>query len=146
MEIALAEQLGVSRTPVREAIRKLELENFVEMIPRKGAYVAELKAKDILDILEIRALLEGFAAASAAEKMTDDEVKLLTSTLEKFEKAVTKQDRQAMIDNDNKFHDLIFQATRNNKLIDIVNSLQDQFQRFRVIYFNEFDDFQDSSK
>lgn len=143
MEIALAEQLGVSRTPVREAIRKLELENFVEMIPRKGAYVAELKAKDILDILEIRALLEGFAAASAAEKMTDDEVKLLTSTVEKFEKAVTKQDRQGMIDHDNRFHDLIFQATRNNKLIDIVNSLQDQFQRFRVIYFNEFDDFND---
>lgn len=143
MEIALAEQLGVSRTPVREAIRKLELESFVEMVPRKGAYVAELKAKDILDILEIRALLEGFAAASAAEKMVEDEVKQLHGTIEKFEKAVSKHDRQSMIDTDNKFHDLIFQATRNNKLIEIVNDLQDQFQRFRVIYFNEFDNFND---
>lgn len=143
MEIALAEQLGVSRTPVREAIRKLELEKFVEMVPRKGAYVAELKAKDILDILEIRGLLEGFAAASAAEKMVDDEIKVLHTTIEKFEKAVAKQDRQGMIDTDNKFHDLIFQATRNNKLIEIVNDLQDQFQRFRVIYFNEFDNFND---
>jgi len=143
MEIALAEQLGVSRTPVREAIRKLELENFIEMIPRKGAYVAEVKAKDILDILEIRALLEGFAAGSAAKKMTEEEIKQLSSTLDKFEKAIGKEDRQAMIESDNKFHDLIFQATRNKKLIEIVNSLQDQFQRFRVIYFNEFDNYSD---
>ncbi len=143
MEINLAEQLGVSRTPVREAIRKLELENFVEMIPRKGAYVAQLKAKDILDILEIRALFDGYAAASAAERMSEEEVKALGNTLEKFNKAVTKGDKQAMIDTDNRFHDQLIQATRNRKLIEIVNSLQDQFQRFRILYFNEFDNYGD---
>lgn len=141
MEISLAEQLGVSRTPVREAIRKLELENFVEMIPRKGAYVAQLKPKDILDILEIRALFDGYAAAAAAEKMSDDEVKLLSVTLDKFNKAVAKGDKQAMIETDNRFHDQMIQATKNRKLIEIVNSLQDQFQRFRIIYFNEFDSY-----
>ncbi len=143
MEISLAEQLGVSRTPVREAIRKLELENFVEMIPRKGAYVAQLKAKDILDILEIRALFDGYAAAAAAEKMTEEEVKSLSATLDKFNKAVAKGDKQAMIDTDNRFHDQLIQATKNRKLIEIVNSLQDQFQRFRIIYFNEFDSYGD---
>jgi DNA-binding GntR family transcriptional regulator len=143
MEISLAEQLGVSRTPVREAIRKLELENFVEMIPRKGAYVAQLKAKDILDILEIRALFDGYAASAAAEQMTDDEVRSLGATLDKFNKAVLKGDKQAMIDTDNRFHDQLLQATKNRKLIDIVNSLQDQFQRFRIIYFNEFDNYED---
>lgn len=143
MEISLAEQLGVSRTPVREAIRKLELENFVEMIPRKGAYVAQLKAKDILDILEIRALFDGYAAASAAERMSEDELKALGNMLEKFNKAVAKGDKQAMIDTDNRFHDQLIQATRNRKLIEIVNSLQDQFQRFRIIYFNEFDNYGD---
>jgi len=141
MEIALADQLGVSRTPVREAIRKLELENFVEMIPRKGAYVAQLKAKDILDILEIRALFEGYAAASAAERMSDDEIKTLNTIMDRFDRAVAKKDKQGMIDADNRFHDHIFQATNNRKLIEIVNSLQDQFQRFRVIYFNEFDNY-----
>lgn len=59
MELQLAEQLGVSRTPIREAIRKLELEGLVEMIPRKGAYVADLSIKDILDVLEVRMYLEG---------------------------------------------------------------------------------------
>lgn len=143
MEISLAEQLGVSRTPVREAIRKLELENFVEMIPRKGAYVAQLKAKDILDILEIRALFDGYAAAAAAEKMSEDEVKALSATLDKFNKAVTKGDKQAMIDTDNRFHDQLIQSTKNRKLIEIVSGLQDQFQRFRIIYFNEFDNYGD---
>lgn len=143
MEISLAEQLGVSRTPVREAIRKLELENFVEMIPRKGAYVAQLKAKDILDILEIRSIFDGYAASAAAEKMSEDEVKSLGATLDKFDKAVNKGDKQAMIDTDNRFHDQLIQATKNRKLIEIVNSLQDQFQRFRIIYFNEFDNYGD---
>lgn len=56
MEIQLAEEMGVSRTPVREAIRKLELEGFVVMVPRKGAYVAGISVKDIVDVFEVRAV------------------------------------------------------------------------------------------
>lgn len=141
MEINLAEQLGVSRTPVREAIRKLEKEKFVEMLPRKGAYVADLTAKDILDVLEMRIILEGFAAALAAERMTDEEISLLEYSLKGFQDAVARQDRLVMVEKDNEFHDLIFQATKNNKLIEIVKDLHDQFQRFRLIYFNEFDNY-----
>lgn len=146
MEIALAEQMGVSRTPVREAIRKLEKESFVEMIPRKGAYVADLTAKDIIDVLEIRILLEGFASAMAAEHMTEEELSGLDNTLHAFNDAVERQDRQAMIDLDNTFHDLIFDSTRNNKLIDIVKDLHDQFQRFRLTYFSEFDNYLELQK
>ena len=62
MEVQLAEQLGVSRTPIREAIRKLELEGLVVMLPRKGAYVANMSFKDLIDVLEVRASLEGLAA------------------------------------------------------------------------------------
>ncbi len=141
MEISLAEQLGVSRTPVREAIRKLEKEKFVEMLPRKGAYVADLTAKDILDVLEMRINLEGFAAALAAERMTDGEISLLEASLKDFQDAVSRQDRLIMVEKDNEFHDRIFQATKNNKLIEIVKDLHDQFQRFRLIYFNEFDNY-----
>lgn len=143
MEIQLAEQLGVSRTPVREAIRKLEKEKFVEMIPRKGAYVADLTAKDILDVLEIRTILEGFASSLAAIRMTDEEVDALEQTLIDFNEFLEDLDRPGMIEKDNQFHDMIFEATRNNKLIEIVQDLHDQFQRFRLIYFNEFDNFYD---
>jgi DNA-binding GntR family transcriptional regulator len=141
MEIALAEQLGVSRTPVREAIRKLEKEKFVEMIPRKGAYVANLTAKDILDVLEIRIILEGFAAELAAVRMTDEEIEDLGDNLMGFNNSVGVQDKTGMIDKDKDFHDKIFDSTRNNKLIEMVKDLHDQFQRFRLIYFNEFDNY-----
>lgn len=141
MEIALAEQLGVSRTPVREAIRKLEKESFVEMIPRKGAYVADLTAKDIIDVLEIRILLEGFASSLAAQRMSEEELMQLRDTMEAFNNAVEQGDRQAMIDLDNAFHDRIFDSTKNNKLIEIVKDLHDQFQRFRLTYFSEFDNY-----
>ena len=77
MEVQLAEQLGVSRTPVREAIRKLELEGFVIMLPRKGAYVADMSVKDIIDVLEVRSALEGLAANLAAERMDEKEVENL---------------------------------------------------------------------
>ena len=66
MEVQLAEQLGVSRTPVREAIRKLELEGLVVMLPRKGAYVADISLKDLVDVLEIRASLEGLISRKNA--------------------------------------------------------------------------------
>ena len=73
MEVQLAEKMGVSRTPVREAIRKLELEGLVEMLPRKGAHVAELSVKDIMDVLEVRATLDGLATSLSATRITDDE-------------------------------------------------------------------------
>lgn len=141
MEIALAEKLGVSRTPVREAMKKLEQENFIEMVPRKGAYVADINAKDMLDVLEIRALLEGFASSLAATRMSEKEVKDLERLVEKFEKAIVAQDKESMIETDNKFHDLIYRSTRNDKLTEIIKGLQDQFHRFRIIYFSEFDDY-----
>ncbi|BEP27747.1 GntR family transcriptional regulator [Helicovermis profundi] len=141
MEITLAEQLGVSRTPVREAIRKLQKEKFVEMIPRKGAYVANLTAKDIIDVLEIRIVLEGFASELASVRITDEEIDELGEILSGFNNSLDTKDTVGMIERDNEFHDKIFEATRNNKLIDMVRDLHDQFQRFRLIYFNEFDNY-----
>ena len=82
MEVQLAEQLGVSRTPVREAIRKLELEGLVVMLPRKGAYVANMSLKDLKDVLEIRASLEGLAASLAAERISDEDIKKLEFIIE----------------------------------------------------------------
>ena len=74
MEVQLANRLGVSRTPVREAIRKLELEGLVTMIPRRGAEVAEITEKNMRDVLEVRRALEELAVKIACEKMTDEEI------------------------------------------------------------------------
>ncbi len=143
MEIAIANQLGVSRTPVREAIRKLEKEQFVEMIPRKGAYVASTTIKDILDVLEVRRLLEGFATAKAAERMTDEELAKITITHHSFLKAIEENDTENMVIFDNEFHERIFEASDNAKLIELTKALSEQVQRHRLSYFNELRNFEE---
>lgn len=141
MEVELSEQLGVSRTPVREAIRRLAKENFVEMYPRRGTYVAKLTKNDILQVLEIRKELEGFAASLSALRMTIDEIEALRIEMECFNRAMRNNDKTEMIKYDNSFHFAILNGTRNNKLIDIIFDLHDQFQRFRLLYFSEIENF-----
>lgn len=128
MEVQLAEEMGVSRTPVREAIRKLELENFVVMVPRKGAYVADLSTKDIVDVFEIRAALEALAAGLAAERITDDELEELQQILVQNAKS---QSLEEFIAIDTKFHDVLYRASRNERLVQIISNLREQIQRFR---------------
>lgn len=138
MEVQLAEKMGVSRTPVREAIRKLELEGLVEMIPRKGAHVAEVSVKDIMDVLEVRASLDGLATALAATRITADEVKDLKHVYSQFVNYVEKENVNGSIKKDVEFHDIIYKASRNEKLISISSNLREQVQRFRVIYLKGF--------
>lgn len=132
MEIQLAEEMGVSRTPVREAIRKLELEGFVVMIPRKGAYVAGISMKDIADVFEIRSALEALAAGLAAERITEEELEELERTLVKIGECVKNNDLEGLIEVDTEFHDILFKATRNERLVQIVSNLREQIQRFRA--------------
>jgi len=130
--------MGVSRTPVREAIRKLELEGLVDMIPRKGAHVAELSVKDIMDVLEVRASLDGLATALAAERITEDELKELKHINTQFSSYIEKENLNGSIKKDVEFHDIIYNASRNDKLISILNNLREQVQRFRVIYLKDY--------
>ena len=81
MEIQLADELGVSRTPIREAIRRLELEGFLIMVPRRGTYVADLSIKDINEVFEIRTALDVLAAGLAAERITEEELEKLERLL-----------------------------------------------------------------
>lgn len=141
MEKQLAERMGVSRTPIREAIRKLELEGLVMMVPRKGAEVAKITEKDIRDVLEVRATLEALAVRLACEKMNELGLAKLTRVKEEFEKAAYKKEVEVLIDKDVEFHDIIFAATGNDKLIHIVNNLREQIYRFRVKYISEMNDF-----
>jgi DNA-binding GntR family transcriptional regulator len=132
MEIQLAEEMGVSRTPIREAIRKLELEGFVVMIPRKGAYVAGISLKDIADVFEIRVALEGLAAALAAERMTEAELEELERILVKKAEAVEANDLEEVVEADTEFHDLLYKSSRNQRLSQIISNLREQIQRFRA--------------
>ena len=132
MENQLAEKLGVSRTPVREALRMLELENLVELVPRKGAQVLDMSEKDIVNILEVRSALEGLATSVACKKMTKEDLQQLKNMEVDFEKAVAENDVEHFVDIDEDFHDLIFAATENDKLINIFRNLRIQLYRYRM--------------
>lgn len=131
MEIQLAEEMGVSRTPVREAIRKLELEGFIVTVPRKGAYVAGISVKDIVDVFEVRAALESLAAGLAAERIADQELEELERALVQIAEA-RGGDLNAVVQTDTNFHEIIYRASRNQRLIQIITHLREQIQRFRT--------------
>ena len=133
MEIQLAEELGVSRTPVREAIRKLELEGFVIMIPRRGTYVADLSIKDINEVFEIRTALDVLAAGLAVERITEDELEQLERLLVEIGKLIEGDDIDKIVEVDSQFHDVLYRASRNDRLVGIINNLREQITRFRSI-------------
>lgn len=133
MEIQLAEELGVSRTPVREAIRKLELEGFVIMIPRRGTYVADLSIKDFNEVFEIRTALDVLAAGLAAERITDHELEDLQRILVAIGEHIDQGQFEGIVDLDVEFHDLLYRACRNDRLVGIISNLREQFMRFRSI-------------
>lgn len=137
LEIHLADKLGVSRTPVREAIRQLEQEGLVVMMPRKGAQVAHITEKSMSDVLEIRLALDEFAAELACQRITDSEINDLTDACTNFEKAVSDGDIRGITTADVDFHDIIFKACRNPRLSQIVNNLAEQMYRYRFEYIKD---------
>lgn len=137
MEITLANRLGVSRTPVREAIRKLELEGLVIMIPRKGAQVAPITEKDLNDVLEVRLALEELAMASACARVTDEQLEEIGKAQAAFEACMNCGDVSKLAQADETFHELFYQATGNQRLIQIVNNLREQIYRYRVEYLKD---------
>ena len=117
MEIPLAEELGVSRTPIREAIRKLEQEGFVVMIPRRGTYVADITLKDINQVFEIRSSLDELAASLASERITPDELEELERHLVSINDYMESRDFDKIVAADIAFHEVLYSASRNVRLI-----------------------------
>ncbi len=137
MEIHLAQKLGVSRTPVREAIRKLELEGLVLMIPRKGAVVAEITVSDLEDVLEVRMALEELAVKKACGQITPKQLEEVKRCSEEFKKALLGGDVSACAQADEEFHDAIYECTGNKRLIQILNNLREQMYRYRMEYLKD---------
>lgn len=132
-ETAVAAELGVSRTPVREALRQLELEGLVSIIPNKGAYVTGITKKDIHDIYMIRSYLEGLCARWACENITDAEIEALDEILYLTEFHAKKGHSDQMVELDNKFHDLIYKASGSKILNHVLSDLHQYVERVRKI-------------
>jgi DNA-binding GntR family transcriptional regulator len=142
MEVALAKDLGVSRTPIREAIRKLELEGLVLMVPRRGAQVAEITEKSLRDVLEVRGALEELAVTLACSRMDPQEAKELRKAAKVFEESLAQEDVTTIAEADVAFHDVIYQATKNQKLLQLASNLREQMYRYRVEYLKHVDSYE----
>ena len=137
MEIKLAERLGVSRTPIREAIRKLELEGLVVMIPRKGAAVANITEKDTKDVLEVRRTLEMFAVEVACDRITSEQLVQLKEGAKAFEASKGSMDLIRIAETDMSFHEIIYEATHNERLVQMLNNLRENMYRYRIEYLKD---------
>ena len=137
MEIALANQLGVSRTPIREAIRKLEIEGLVINAPRRGAVVAEITLKDLRDVLEVRRNLENLAVKLACEKANEQDIRELKELHRSFISTLKNEDLTEVAQADVKFHDKIYEITDNKRLIQILSNLREQMYRYRFEYIKD---------
>ena len=137
MEVHLANKLGVSRTPIREAIRKLELEGLVTMIPRRGAEVAQITEKSLKDVLEVRRALDVLSVELACERITKEEIEELYRACQEFERAAREKEPSVIAQADVRLHDIIVDATRNQRLKQLVNNLSEQMYRYRFVYIQE---------
>ena len=137
LEIHLANQLGVSRTPIREAIRKLELEGLVIMIPRRGAEVAQITEKRLKDVLEVRKALDALCVELACDRITEEEKQNLKKACDDFEQATITGDATTIAAADVALHDIIVEATGNKRLIQLINNLSEQMYRYRFEYIKD---------
>ena len=137
MEVHLANKLGVSRTPIREAIRKLELEGLVIMIPRRGAEVAQITEKSLKDVLEVRRALDALSVELACDRITEEELGTLKKACDDFETAVREKDVSVIAKADVALHDIIVKATGNQRLQQLVNNLAEQMYRYRFVYIKD---------
>lgn len=137
MEIHLANRLGVSRTPIREAIRKLELEGLVTMIPRRGAEVANITEKNLKDVLEVRKALECLAIELTCERISEEELDRLRLRLHQVGMAVERKDTTEIAKEDVNFHDMIAASSGNDRLIQLISNLGEQMYRYRFEYIKD---------
>lgn len=137
MEVALAERLGVSRTPVREALRMLEQEGLVVNTPKRGASVSGMSVKDMEDVMEIRETLEELAVRLACERIDKEGIKELAVRKQEFEDSLKKGELSEIAACDERFHDVIFSAAKNPRLVGMLENLRSQIYRYRLEYLKD---------
>ena len=136
-EIRLGKILGTSRTPIREAIRKLELEGLVTIVPGSGARVARITERQLQDVLEVRRALDMLCARLASNRITPEEKRELRKANEDFRDSVRKGNFLDIAEADVRFHDLILKAAKNEKLGSILGGLADNIYRYRYEFIRD---------
>lgn len=128
-ESDLSQICGVSRTPVREALRRLALEYFVRIEPNRGAFVIDWSREDIVDMFEMRSMMEGLAARKAAKRATPDQIAILASIVESIDEiahAAGPEMMAAFLSLNREFHDVIFEASGSPRLTEIISRFVEQ--------------------
>jgi len=122
-EQGLTEELGIGRTPVREALRQLAAEKLVVVVPRRGTFVADISITDLQELWEVRWVLEGLAAHLAAQRIGEEHLKEMKALFDDFDQVVDEGGSRAFMDIDDRFHHLVYQATNNKFLEDALDRL-----------------------
>lgn len=147
-EEALSAEIGVSRTPVREALRRLEGDYFVSIRANRGARVLGWETEDVEDLFQLRAIIEGFAARCAAERATADEIAAMRAEIAAIDKALAgrvRPDIDRFLSANSRFHELLSGAAKNTRLTEIIKSLVAQAVVFRTAKRYSLEDLQRSN-
>lgn len=142
-EVKLGKILGTSRTPIREAIRLLEQENLVTIIPGSGARVSRMTVSDLQDVMEVRSALEQLSAGLACERITEEEKAELYEAYNAFVRSTQSEDSIMIADADVRFHNLVLKAAKNQKLGKILDGLADNIYRYRYEFIREDGHYED---
>ncbi len=137
MEVELSIKMGVSRTPIREAIKKLEKEGLVVVEPRRGAYTSQVSRADMIGILEVRQHMDRLAASYAATRGNQADFQRIEACAKAYEIAIKEGDSREIIKCDERFHEAIAEASHNTTLLTLVTELQEMVVRFRYIYYGD---------
>jgi DNA-binding GntR family transcriptional regulator len=133
IEEKLAADMATSRTPVREAIQKLEKEGLIFRLPRGGFAVKSVTEDEVEEILGLRSVLEGYAAFLATSRITDAELKQLDEIIMREDACLNNLNVDEFIRLDGDFHDVLYRAAKNARLYGLLNDLRDYMYRYRVI-------------
>ena len=132
IEEQLANQVGISRTPVREAFQKLERDDLVARLPKRGFAVREFTKEDVEEIFGIRSTLESYAAYLATQYITPDKLTLLENKIDELEKVLDSVDNEKIVQLHTDFHETIYKNSKSKRLIEMINNFHDYFYGYRL--------------
>ena len=133
IEVKLAEDMKASRTPVREALQKLEKEGLIYRLPKTGFAVKGVSEKEVDEVFDVRGVLEGYAGFLATGRIEEDELRSLEKIIAREEACLEDMNPEEFIRLDGEFHDVLYKAAKNTRLYNLLNDLRDAMYRYRVI-------------